>query len=241
MLTKSTSKLIRSLKQKKYRDKSNLFVVEGDKSIVEFLQQGFQPIYLFSTEEKKLNHHKTTVISPKELQSFSNLTNPQKTLAVFEKRKPSIPSNLNAFYYALDGVRDPGNFGTIIRLADWYGIQDIFCSLDCVDAYNPKVVQATMGSLSRVKVHSLELFTFMQSFGGDIFGSFMDGENIYKMDLKPKGILVLGNEGKGISPEIEKLCKQRVSIPQFGKDHTTESLNVAIAGAIITSTFFSKI
>ncbi len=240
MLTKSSVKLIRSLKQKKFRDKHKLFVVEGEKSIREFLKNGYKAQYLLSLKELNEDNISAISVSEKELKDLSNLKNPSGTLAVFEINNSPIPKKLDAFYYALDGVRDPGNLGTIIRLADWYGITHIFCSKDCVDAYNPKVVQATMGSLARVNVHYVDLLDFLKTFKGNIFGTFMEGENIYKVNLQPEGMLVLGNEGNGISHNIEKQCTQKLSIPQFGKEHATESLNVAIAAAIVTSCFYSR-
>ncbi|HET8886932.1 MAG TPA: RNA methyltransferase [Salinimicrobium sp.] len=239
MVSKSQLKLITSLAQKKYRNRHGLFIVEGIKNIEEFLKSSFELQALFTTEAIfQAEKSKTFFIELSELKQISQLTTPQIALAIFQipKPKPLFYSNL---IVALDGVRDPGNLGTIIRLCDWFDVTDLVCSLDTVDCYNPKVVQSSMGSLSRVNVHFLDLKNFIQEAPKHIpvYGSFMNGNNIYKEAISSsEGILLMGNEANGISSEIGDLVTHRISIPQFGEGKT-ESLNVATATSIILSEF----
>ncbi|GGI50328.1 hypothetical protein GCM10011425_15400 [Mucilaginibacter galii] len=166
---------------------------------------------------------------------MSSLTTPQEVLAVIHMPEwpPLTQSNLiNRFTLVLDGVQDPGNLGTIIRTADWFGIQHIICSEDTVDAYNPKVVQATMGSLSRVKLHYTNLATLLPQFNLPVLGAMLNGDNIYTANLGTQGLIIMGNEGNGLRPEIEKLITQSITIPRIGE---AESLNVAIATALFCS------
>lgn len=239
MLTKAEIKLINSLKQKKSRDKNQLFIVEGDKSIKEFLNGPFQLEVLYSIENS-LFFQGLKKITPQELKKISQLTTPQNSLAIFHLPEWKVPSPYSSFLLGLDGVQDPGNLGTLIRLADWFGITHLICSKNTVDVFNPKVIQASMGSLNRVQVHYLDLKNFLSDFSAPIFGAFMDGENIFQKDLSPEGILILGNEGNGISTEIKNLCTQKISIPQVDKTNKTESLNVAVAGSIIISQFYAQ-
>jgi TrmH family RNA methyltransferase len=234
MLGKSKIKLINSLSRKKYRDKTGLFIVEGRKGIEEFLDSGFVPEQLFTEKDVFPKHaEKTETLTPDELKKISNLTTPQGSLAIFKIPKASFPKS--NFVLALDGVRDPGNLGTIIRLCDWFGVRDLVCSEDCVDCFNPKTVQATMGSLARVNVFYTDLKNFVQNTPLPVYGTFMDGENVYSTEVSQNGILILGNEANGISLEIEKLVERKLSIPRFGKLKKTESLNVASAAAIFLS------
>ena len=176
-------------------------------------------------------------ISEVDLKKISTLKNPNTALAVFKipKQKQSSKKGL---IIALDDVRDPGNLGTIIRLCDWYGVKDLICSLNTVDCYNSKVVQATMGSLTRVNVNYLDLKSYLESNTTEVFGAFMNGETIYTTDLPSEGIVVLGNEANGISEAIQSKVKRQITIPQFGNaTESTESLNVANATAIILSEF----
>jgi TrmH family RNA methyltransferase len=242
MLSKSEIKLITSLKQKKYRLQHQLFVTEGKKTILELLNSKLQLHQLFTTTlEFDVSDVLQTIITPKELNKISFLKTPNTALAVFKIPKP-LPIDFSKLILALDDVRDPGNLGTIIRLCDWFGVTDLVCNLKTVDCYNPKVIQATMGSITRVNVSYLDLEDVL--FGRkeiEKFGAFMDGETIYNMKLPSSGILVLGNEANGISKEVESQITHRISIPRFGDLQATESLNVANAAAILLSEFKRRI
>ncbi|RIA08735.1 TrmH family RNA methyltransferase [Flavobacteriaceae bacterium MAR_2010_72] len=234
MLTKSQVKLISSLSQKKFRSQHGLFVVEGVKGIQEFLNSNLKLHQLYATAN--MFNSETTLISEQELKKISNLKTPNIGLAVFEIPKPK-PIDATQLIVALDDVRDPGNLGTIIRLCDWFGIKDLVCSNATVDCYNAKVVQATMGSLTRVNMSYVDLKTFLKSTHTEKFGTFMNGNSLYNEELPHKGILILGNEANGISAEIEAVVDKRISIPRFGHQQATESLNVATATAIFLSEF----
>ena len=238
MVSKNQIKLITSLQQKKYRNQEQLFIAEGIKVVQELLNSNFELQDLFTTKKDFLTVSKNKVhaISEAELKKISALTTPNTCLAVFKipKAKEIIEKGL---IVALDDVRDPGNLGTIIRLCDWFGIETLFCSEESVDVYNPKVVQATMGSISRVNVVYGNLEVFLSQTKLPVFGTFMDGKNIYQEKLPKKGIIIMGNEANGISSAVEKLVSERIAIPRFGNLQVTESLNVATATAIILSEF----
>ncbi|MCB0387929.1 MAG: RNA methyltransferase [Winogradskyella sp.] len=236
MLSKSQIKTITSLKQKKYRLQQGLFVAEGVKTINELLASQFSLQQLYTTNSFKIDANLETVVSENELKKISFLKTPNTALAIFKIPEPKA-INTNQLLVALDNVRDPGNLGTIIRLCDWFGITDLVCNQETVDCYNPKVVQATMGSITRVNVSYLNLTDFLKTTHMPIFGAFMEGDNIYKSQLPNKGILVLGNEANGISREIEQVITTKISIPRFGQLQSTESLNVATAAAILLSEF----
>ena len=238
MLSKSQIKLIKSLSQKKFRNSHGLFVVEGIKGIKEFLNSDFQLISLYSTVERfEVGKDQLSLIDERDLKKISSLKTPQQALAVF-KIPASKEPNLNGLIIALDGVRDPGNLGTIIRLCDWFGVETLICSNDTVDCYNPKVVQASMGSLTRIEIHYLDLKDFLSEQSHlPVLGTMLEGENVYEANLPDSGIVVLGNEANGISEEIGNLLSQKLNIPQFGKVQETESLNVATATAIVLSEF----
>jgi TrmH family RNA methyltransferase len=238
MVSKNQIKLITSLQQKKYRFANQLFLAEGIKVIQELLESNFELVHLYSTApdfEEVLNDKKT-IIHESDLKKISALASPNTCLALFKIpiEKKIIETGL---ILALDSIRDPGNLGTILRLCDWFGISQLICSKETVDIYNPKVVQATMGSIARVNVNYIDLEPFISQTQLPVFGTFMDGTTIYKTDLPQEGIIIMGNEANGISPEIEKLIKNRISIPRFGMLQKTESLNVATATAIILSEF----
>lgn len=238
MVSKNQIKLITSLQQKKYRKQEQLFFAEGVKVVQELLHSNFELLDLFTTKQDFLTVPKNKVhaITEAELKKISALTTPNTCLAVFKipKAKEMVEKGL---IVALDDVRDPGNLGTIIRLCDWFGIETLFCSEESVDIYNPKVVQATMGSISRVNVVYGNLETFLSQTKLPVFGTFMDGKNIYQEKLPKEGIIVMGNEANGISSSVEKLVSERIAIPRFGNLQVTESLNVATATAIILSEF----
>lgn len=233
MVVKSIIKLIKSLQQKKYRNEHQLFVVEGKKSVEELLESDLECYGVYYTAENDLNdsHPKAELVSSKELAQMSSLKTPPGILGVFHFPKPSTPV-FEDWSLVLDDIRDPGNLGTIIRLCDWFGIRQLICSKQTVDCFNPKTLQATMGSISRVQIHYVDLMEFLTQSELPIYGAFMDGDSIYKAKLPQKGLLVMGNEANGISDAVQKLISQRISIPSYG-DSSTESLNVAMATGIL--------
>ncbi|MFD2564462.1 TrmH family RNA methyltransferase [Aquimarina rubra] len=239
MVSKNQKKLINSLHQKKYRKQHGLFVAEGKKVIHEFLEAGLKLHSIFTLDisyfETSSDH--TYVVTETELKSISFLTTPQVALAVFHI-PDAKPIDYQGLILALDDVRDPGNLGTIIRLCDWFGITNLICSEQTVDCYNPKVIQATMGSVTRVNIIYTHLHSFLiEQEEMPIYGTFMDGHTIYQEQLSQKGIIVMGNEANGISAEIEQLISKKIAIPRFGITQKTESLNVATATAIILNEF----
>lgn len=236
MLSKNQVKLIQKLHQKKYRNELNLFIVEGKKSINEFLQAGYTPQLLIATEAftTSVPQHLITPVSKDELRKVSTLQNPDEGLAVFEqpKHKGILQKGV---IVALDNVQDPGNLGTIIRLCDWFGVETLLCNTQTVDCYNPKVVQASMGSLTRVAVHYLDLAAFLTTTALPVYTMDLEGENLYTATFPKDCILILGNEANGISSEVRALSNKVITIPRFSQHQRTESLNVAMAGAIILS------
>lgn len=232
MVTKNQIKLVVSLKQKKYRSQHGLFVAEGEKLVKELLQAGMEPFKIFvDVTWKGSGLGETELVSGTILKQMSSLKQPNGIVGVFHIPK-TMKTEVSDWIVALDAVRDPGNLGTIIRLCDWFGIRQLVCSMDTVDCYNPKVLQATMGSIARVNVVYTELTDFLKKAGSPVYGAFMDGEPIYGISLPEKGILVMGNEANGISDKVSACIAERISIPQFGGE-TTESLNVATATAIL--------
>lgn len=245
MLSKNQIKTIQSLNQKKFRNKYNKFVVEGTKSISDILKS--MDIELIVCTREWYDSHKNLVVNiefeivdNKTFGKCSQLKNPQEVLAIV--KIPTITPNIeqinNSLSLALDGVQDPGNLGTIIRLADWFGIKNIICSKETVDAYNPKTVQATMGAIGRVNLIYTNLYAFLQNYKNNIFGTFLEGDIIYNTSLPNKGIIVMGNEGNGISDTIKQLVSKKLYIPDYPQNTTgSESLNVAVATAIICYEF----
>ncbi|MBR9846893.1 MAG: RNA methyltransferase [Algicola sp.] len=233
-MTKNEIKFIKSLNQKKFRQQEQLFLVEGIKGIREFLDSEFELYQLFATDA--IFNAETKLISEKDLQRISALKTANTALAVFRMPQPK-PITESSLVLALDDVRDPGNMGTIIRLCDWFGIEQLICSLETVDCFNPKVVQATMGSLTRVQIVYTDLEAYLEESKLEIYGTFMNGSSIYSEALPKKGIIVMGNEANGISSTIENLVHKKIGIPQFGNLKATESLNVATATAIVLSAF----
>lgn len=238
MVSKNQLKLITSLQQKKYRVAHQLFFAEGVKGIQELLDSNFELEHLYTTQDnfEKISADKRTQISGADLKKMTALATPNSCLALFKIPKPK-PILEQGLIVALDAIRDPGNLGTIIRLCDWFGITQLICSNETVDSYNPKVVQATMGSLGRVNCCYLDLNEFIKGTDLPVFGTFMDGDSIYKTSLPQSGIIIMGNEANGISSTIENSVTQRLAIPRFGDLQKTESLNVATATAIILSEF----
>ncbi len=235
-LSKNHLKLITSLRQKKYRQKHKMFVVEGVKVVREFLQSSFELHLLFSVDADFEGFTNVVPISDLELKKISQLTSPNKVLGIFKIPEPSEVEK-SGLFLGLDAINDPGNLGTIIRLCDWFGIENLVCSKDTVDCYNSKVVQASMGSLTRVSIHYVDLNAFLTETKLPVFIADMDGSNVYKTDLPQEAILVMGNEANGISDAVQKIADHTISIPRFGKVQQTESLNVATATAILLSEF----
>ena len=241
MLVKSQVKYIQSLGQKKLRDEANIFVAEGPKIIAELISEmPDQVLSIYATSEW-LHANKTSTISAEiievsnnELERISQLTTPNEVLALI--RKPMLPPAIEVkgrISLALDGIQDPGNLGTIIRTADWFGISQIVCSPNCADVYNSKVIQSSMGSIARVRVYYLELKPWLESeVDISMYGATLDGTDIRKVEKFSEGIIVIGNESKGISQDIMDMLKQRITIPRKGR---AESLNAAVATAIILS------
>lgn len=244
-ISKNKIKYIRSLEQKKTRREEGVFVAEGPKLTGDLLGR-FHCRYLAATAEW-MNAHplvqadEKDIANLEDLQRASLLKTPQDVIAVFEQRNEATDTSVieHELCLALDDVQDPGNLGTIIRIADWFGIEHIFCSLGTADVYNPKVVQATMGALARVHVHYLSLTELIESLKEvPVYGTFLDGTNIYKQSLSETGLIVMGNEGNGISAEVRKLINRKLYIPNFPAGRSTsESLNVAVATAITCAEF----
>ena len=241
MLSKSLISFIKSLHQKKYRKESGLFCIEGIKSIIEFNNSNYQlhsiyynPTY-FSTLPKFPANIKLFEVNNAELKKISTLQTPQGILALVNtpKKQELTPGLLrNKFSLLLDDVQDPGNLGTIIRTADWFGIDHIICSEQTVEAYNPKTVQSTMGSLARMNIFYTDLNTFIENANLPVYGASLDGNNIYTVNWGHEGLILLGNEGHGISEKLIKKITTSVTIPRIGK---AESLNVAVSAAIFCS------
>jgi TrmH family RNA methyltransferase len=246
MLTSQQLKDIKSLQSKKFRKEYGLFVAEGDKLITDLLQGNliFKNVYHTSlwAPPKNCPQSLFTEVSSMEMERMSGLVTPSSVLATINYPQYEVkPEELvNCLTLALDDVQDPGNVGTILRLADWFGIDTILCSHGTADAFAPKVVQASMGAISRVNVVYCNLADVLASVRGSIpiYGAFMEGANIYNANLQTNGIVVMGNEGSGISPDVEKLITHKISIPSFASGRqSVESLNVAMAAAIICSEF----
>ena len=235
MVPKNQIKLVTSLQQKKYRTQHGLFVAEGVKLVNELLEAGLETYAVYVDNELLVDQIATNceVVPPSVLKKMSSLSSPNGVLGVFHIPKKE-KLRIEGWAFILDAIRDPGILGTIIRLCDWFEIKYLICSPDTVDCYNPKVLQATMGSIARVEVQYLDLEDFFKNNELPVYGAFMDGTNVYQKKLGAQGILVMGNEANGISSEIEKYVTERIGIPQFGKP-TTESLNVATATAILLS------
>lgn len=244
-LSKNKIKYIRSLEFKKNRKEEGVFLAEGPKLVGDLL--GYFPCKFLAATSEWLKEHSTVQamevieVSQEDLSRSSLLKTPQQVLALFEQPKYEIDTDVirNSLCLALDNIQDPGNLGTIVRLADWFNIEHIFCSPNTVDIFNPKAIQATMGAIARVKVHYVTLPELIQSLGNvPVYGTFLNGKNMYEQPLSENGIIVMGNEGNGIGPEVEKLVNSKLYIPNYPQEReTSESLNVAIATAIVCAEF----
>ena len=237
-ISKNQSKLITSLSQKKYRQKHKLFIAEGVKVVEELLNSTLiiETLFCVDDYETDLSEDKIVRINNIELKKISNLKSPNKVLGLF-RIPDEKPLNNKGLIIALDAINDPGNLGTIIRLCDWFGVDELICTKDTVDCYNQKVVQASMGSLTRISIHYVDLKTYLTGTILPTFIADMNGENVYKSTLPKEGVLIMGNEANGVSNEVKKLIENKISIPRFGDVQETESLNVATATAILLSEF----
>lgn len=244
-LSKNQLKYIRSLELKKKRKAEKAFLAEGPK-LLEELKGHFHCKLVVATHEwlaqqESIQADEVVKVTEEELARASLLKTPQEVLAVFEQANDSVDNSVieHSLCLALDGIQDPGNLGTIVRLADWFGIKHIFCSPDTTDIYNPKAIQATMGGIARVKLHYTSLTELIHSLGEvPVYGTFLDGKNMYEQPLSANGLIVMGNEGNGVSPEVKTLINKRLFIPNYPiGSETSESLNVAIATAIVCAEF----
>lgn len=245
MISKATIKKIHALDMRKFRRNERLFVAEGPK-LVDELCATMKPVYIaalpewISEKAKIVSGTEYDIVTPDELQRASLQKNPQQVIALFPipEHRFCTEQLRNELVLMLDGVQDPGNLGTIARIADWFGIRNILCSAETADIYNPKAVQATMGALARVKFHYTDLLQLLSQYDGPVYGTFLDGENIYGQELSKNGIIVMGNEGKGISQGVGEMINRRLYIPNYPiGTQTTESLNVAIATSIVCAEF----
>ncbi|MCR5658134.1 MAG: RNA methyltransferase [Bacteroidales bacterium] len=240
MLTKNTIKQVASLRQQKFRKELGLFVVEGRKMVEELLHSRFETVGLYATEafladNPSLSLTEAEIASEVQMQQMSGQDTPPGILAVVRIPEQGDIKTSSRFVLALDGIANPGNMGTLIRTAEWFGISDVVCSNDCVELWNPKTVQATMGSLFRVKVWKTDLAAYLQKAkdeGKAVFGALLEGENLFQLKAKPEGIVVIGSESHGIRPEALPYVTHPVTIPRGGGS-ATESLNAAVAGGII--------
>ncbi|MDR2466311.1 MAG: RNA methyltransferase [Prevotellaceae bacterium] len=238
-LSRTAKKYIASLSVKKYRDREKCFLVEGEKSVAEFIASDFKVKAVYCTGECSVRFSGSEIISAAEMRQISNLKTASPVLAVVEiPVREQCAVSRDELVLVLDDVQDPGNLGTIIRLAEWFGIKRIVCSPRTADAYGPKTVQASMGSMARAEVTYTDLRAFFATLDSDIpvYGTFLEGENIYDAKLSSGGVVAIGNEGNGISPEIAEFVSRRLFIPPFGS-RVAESLNVAVAAAIVCSEF----
>lgn len=249
MLSKQVTKIVQNLEKKKFREKYNLFKVEGEKLVKELLLSDFKIRSIFAYKGWKEatplpeGTYDITEVDEKEMGSISNFQSLPEVIALTEiPQHVCAPSEIgSSLSLVLNGIQDPGNLGTILRVADWFGIRHVFCDEDCASFHNPKCVQASMGAIFRVKVHYTDLPELLRKYRSEDFhcyGTFLNGSNIYKTPLSSRGFIIMGNEGKGIRPEIEEIVDQKLTIPSFANStYSTESLNVGVATGIILSEF----
>ena len=242
MTSPTAGKAIKALHQKKNRQESKKFLVEGTKSVLELLKSDYTVESLYATRDFVLAHQKliasknisAQTVDASELAAFGTLEHNDGALAIAKQKDTPLPVVVEGLVLALDDIRDPGNLGTLIRIADWYGIKHIVCSSSCVDWHNPKTISATMGSFTRVSGHYTDLSAYLKKQKTPVLGAFLDGTSVHTFAFPKSGILVIGSESHGISMEVEKTVTERVTIPRFGG---AESLNAAVAGAIILDRF----
>lgn len=238
MLSKNQVKLIHGLKKKKIRQSEQLFIAEGIKVVEELLRSRIKVRKLYFTDaySNPFNISDCQIITEKELQLISDFSSPNQILGVFEIPAFREPVH-KGFTVLLDEINDPGNLGTIIRLCDWFGVDQLVCSKNTADCYNQKVVQASMGSLARVNVTYTDAVSYLKNEKRPVYGTFLNGASVYDTKLEEDAVLIFGNEANGISKAVEAYVTQKLTIPQFGESQLTESLNVAMATAIFLSEF----
>lgn len=251
MISKAKYKLIQSLAKKKKRDELGLFIAESDKLFIELLngEFEFQAVYATKTFIEKYELHRHSINSVlietehQEIKKASLLQTPQQVLAIVKQKRADLDlqSISQSLTIALDGVQDPGNFGTIVRTANWFGIKHVLCSKSCVDLYNPKSIQATMGAITSVDIHVVDLpetLSKLQEMNTPLYATFLEGEDIYTTELSQSGVIVMGNEGQGVSETVKQLIDKKLYIPPYPKNaEAVESLNVSIATAVVCSEF----
>ncbi len=243
MVSKAKIKYLKSLQVKKYRKQEQSFVVEGTKSVQELLNSSFETIWVGGTENFLLAHSKqlfskeieTAEVSVNELAQLGSFQTNESVIAIARMKQDSLPELENEFTLVLDDLRDPGNVGTIIRTADWYGIKNIIASEETADFYNPKTISSTMGSFCRVNFFYTNLNEFLSQYKLPVFGAFMDGADVHQLNFGKSGLIVIGNESNGISEEVSQFVQQRITIPKIGG---AESLNAGIATGIILDNIF---
>jgi RNA methyltransferase, TrmH family len=242
MLSKNETKYIQSLCHKKQRDETKCFIAEGPKLAEELMNSAFEVVHVYATKTYVAKHSITdfpfTEISEQELERISTLHTPNQVLVIAKQKPPQeAPTFKSQLTLVLDGIKDPGNFGTMLRTADWFGIQQIICTHDCVELYNPKVVQSTMGSITRVKVWYEDVTNIIADAAVPVYGALLNGKNVFKTEAVTEGLLVIGNESKGIRQGVKELITHPITIPKIGG---AESLNAAIAAGIIMSVLRCK-
>jgi len=250
MLSKNKQKFILSLNRKKIRDQHEVFIAEGDKMIEDLLNSNSYTEFIICTDEWLSENHQllsvdteTIICTPEEIKKVSGLKSPPRVIGVFKQKKKAlrIESLKNQLCLFLDDIQDPGNLGTIIRLADWFGINNIICTSGCADVYNSKTIQSTMGAICRVNVSYENTEQFLNEYSTlqlPIYGTFLDGSNVYEQRISENGLIIMGNEGKGISTEVEKYVTHKLLIPSYPTGiPSSESLNVSVATAIICAEF----
>jgi len=249
MISKQKIEFIRSLSHKKEREKAGCFVAEGEKLVMDLLKTSLQPIGIFYTGQWPASgalpgaHLNSCQLSEKEMERISAFKTPSNLLAIFEipsYQEVEFPS-FEGLGLVLDGIQDPGNLGTIVRTADWFGITDVYCSPECADIYNPKCVQSTMGALARVRLHYTELIELTRKAVDQqipLYGTFMEGENLFETELSTPALVVMGSEGKGISSGLIPFLTKKISIPAYpAGSNQLESLNVAVSAAVVCAEF----
>ena len=251
MLSKKQISSLNSLHQKKFRKESGSFIAEGDKVVIDLLRSDYEVLAIYATKEKleEFSQHlagiDTHLVDMQEMGKISTLTTPQQILAVAKSKESTEEIDLAVgLKLVLDGIKDPGNFGTLIRIADWFGFNEIICSTDTVEQFNPKVIQAAMGSVFRVNIHYVNLENLLEKNSTEnevpVYGTLMEGESLFKTSLGNKGLIVLGNESEGISQVVKKYISHAIHIPGFSTSgHGPDSLNVAVAAGIVCA-FFRK-
>lgn len=239
MTNPMSAKIIKSLQDKKYRQETKKFLVEGSKNVAELLRSDYKIENLYVTEQFKKNYGeilltrkdaRIQLVEAAELKAFGTLEHNDGALAIAIQKDQHVPKGDTGVILALDDIRDPGNLGTLIRIADWYGIKKIVCSANCVDWYNPKVIAASMGSFTRVEGYYTDLPIFLRSQKTAKLGTFLEGKSVHAFEFPKTGILIIGSESNGISKEVAKCVTEKITIPRFGG---AESLNAGVAGAVI--------